>query len=739
MKSTYLKFFEAYEEVSKLCPEDLRSREVINLDYGINRNHFYEKLYVKRNIVEYVKAEILTSFDELLFVVGPRGSGKSTVGRKITDDLEDMNYISIFMSVSRIDAEEKLSEKNRNRLVDWLLSDIKKSLQLILVDVHEDKLLKESLVEYLISNEITEQHRPQHIAKHYIEHRLKFETIRRFSKNEQKNSWKEWLQNNYHNPEVGKLIDDIVINAHANHLYRGIEYSMKKNGMVVWIDNIDALEHDAQIALVDALLVARASIDSNVKFVIAAREENVLRFENQIEPNNAVRKDNIYISEKDFVGDNKKIGFTFPVLGYEYFSAIVMNRLKFARSYQNYLQDSLIKAEKGHDIGISKTVLTARCDRFVPALSEFDYKYVEVIIEKVINSFKLEKIILLNNSDLRSLLKIFSEFLKYLFNNSGIEKGVFDIYYYDQSFMNTVVLFWMARHEGRNSAEQRFFNVVNYVKNEYQRKDKRLGCFLPFITLSTLWNLCLKKKNNFSGGDTFPKVKELVDKIKEIGYEKSDIVECIVDLYHPRNGFTQFIALETLLLVNEEEQLRDNIRVRITYKGKTLISSLCNSFGFLFAMTDLTTNNGMAERKLKPDFLKNYVRETFPALNWIGKVHLNSLLFIRNEQFAGEEDWLDLYYEDFGIPLERDYKRSEKNSKKGYDGVSRILFFDSLLYSFESFLNALHTKGDNIPINLVRELSHVRKFIKEYNSVKLKIEKYEIHNYDEIQLNINFR
>jgi hypothetical protein len=186
-----------------------------------------------------------------------------------------------------------------------------------------------------------------------------------------------------------------------------------------------------------------------------------------------------------------------------------------------------------------------------------------------------------------------------------------------------------------------------------------------------------------------------------------------------------FLAIESRERLTEVGQLRNDHRIRITYKGRAALASLCNSFGFVYAMQSITDNRTQGQVVLDENKLNHYFNQLLPDLKNIGRLHLNSLIQIRKRvAYADKNNWLDIYLNDFGIPLEGEYSRTMRACKGYGTSPKKVLYFDSLLHSIESYAK----EGKS------RQLKEtIKNLITDYCVTLSKIEKGEITDIDDFE------
>lgn len=725
MIQEYTSFLKAYAEVAQITAEYLPVNPDLEKGYGLTRKDFYEVLHEPRQISSKLLRELFTSKEQLMFLVGPRGSGKTTVGIRTVGELEGLNFYTLFLPIPRHDANKYLDDRTQiaKFLRDFIQNDMKRKL----FSGEDTSLLQARFMSYLLCEDLPESSRPelyntffvnqQLLMKQYCQvDKLKFEDL------------VNWLlrRDHWFNEKIGHLRNELLDLAEITHLSHAIKYFFKTEGQIIWIDNVDAFEQEAQNLLINAIFSISATEPENIRFVVAAREENVLHFEAYYETQNSIQRSSVSIAESG-KGENVT-GFHMPVLPSDHFKRIVQRRLDFAREFQKKKEKEArdILANPLAHSPAQRMIAEYMLESFSPVLTDIRHKHLELLSEKILHVFQSERVLHLSNNNIRALLPMHCDFLTYLLEMDQRDVDIPSAFYQNESHLKTHLLYWMAAFRRDVANEFRCFNVVEHTRMYLKKLEEHPGCFLPFVTLSCLWNLCRRNRQREGRTFTFPTVRELVANIEKIDlFSEKEIKETILRLYDPRAEFTMFIAIESRQRLENIEQLLDNQKLRITYKGRAALSSLCNSFGFLLAMKKVS--DGLDNQE-PLDFrnMGKYFNELMPDLISMGEVHLESMNRIRqNPFFSQHENWFDLYLDTFGIPLEKDFSRSQKTCRSYGSEPRRVLYFDSMINSIESYAPNQATKAK------------LKRLIDEYARWLTKLEKGDIILGALIKLNVD--
>ena len=722
-------FLNAYGQVANLSPETLFTNEP-DAHYGISLADFYEKLHVHNGVNEKMVSELLTTKDNIIFLVGPRGSGKTTTGLKTISELRKMHFFTHWIAIPEHEANQYLD--NRADMVSFLrrqISDYLKERLLEANDDNDDPLCR--LTAFLLCQDLPESQRSPRFNTDFLAYQLTLRQLMQVSKIEEKKAV-TFLQNKKFEPVVARLQNDLLQQTEIYHLTAAVRHFFKTLDIVIWLDNIDAFEQEAQNALINSIFSIWKTDPNNLRFVVAAREENVLRFDHFYEVQGSVRKSAVYINETKKVESNS--GMIMPSLNADKFREIVHKRFDFAREFQKSIEKKVSEVLPVTDEANKRRIL-ASGEKYLPKIPELRKKYLDVLSTKVLKSFESEKMLHLYNNNIRLLLPLHQEFLRYLLETGYDRNGTPLAFFSDESFIKTQLLFWLSTEKGEAANEFKRFNVVEYTRGAVRNSSKvpeeeeMLGCFLPFVLLSCVWNLCLHNRKISEGTYQLPTVGAVVERMARLDtFDEQTIKSAILSLYNPEAGYTMFLAIDSRERLTKVEEIDNDRRIRITYKGRAALASLCNSFGFLFAMH--LVSDGLLGRHLDLNQRKlgKYFTDLLPDLQSIGTLHLNSLLTIREKPFyKGKPNWLDQYLDDFGIPLETDFSRTQRACRGDKNSPKRVLYFDSLVNSIESYAKENKTHA-------LRKT--IKDLVDQYARMLVKIERREINHPHEIEFNL---
>jgi hypothetical protein len=725
MKNEYFAFLEAYNEVAQISPEHLPDFPTEESN-GLCKDNFYETLHVRRNISDLILNDLLTSRDQLIFFVGPRGSGKSTAGIKTIKTLKEYGFYTLFFSIAKHEANRYLDDRRKvmKYLRDYIYNDMKRTL----FNLSDDPTAaKGRFIAYLLSEDVSHENRPDVFNTVFIDFQWKLKEFMHAPKLKFEEA-ANWLSNGKYvfHQEVINFCNELMEKVELTHLSHAIKYFKKSVGQIIWIDNVDAFEQQAQNELINAIFSISASEPENIRFVVAAREENVLRFDSFYEPQGSIRRSAVYINDSN--PNHTMPGLHMPALPLEHLAEIVTLRLEFTRKFQrDKEQEARTILNTPESSKLQRRRATFLLDKYSPFISDKRLRVVQQLSDNILKVFGNERVLHLANNNIRLLLPFHCAFLKYLFELDKEEKDVPTAFEFDESFLKTLLLYWIVNSQNATGNEFRLFNIIQHSRDCDNRTPNSMGCFTPFVTLSCIWNLCVKNRRVQSNTFSFPTVKEVEDRLHAVmGFSRKDIRETILRLYDPRSELTMFIAIESRDRLENIDQLRDDHRVRISYKGRATLASLCNSFGFLYAIMKIS--DGFAAAYIDEKRLSKYFLQLLPELVCIAEVHLESLNIIRqNNYFKNTKTWLDDYIDMFGIPLEPKFSRTQKGSRPYGTNPRKVLYFDSLINSIESYSK----ESRNLSFRKT-----IKELINEFCRILSQVEKGEIPPGERIKIEL---
>ncbi len=684
---------------------------------------YFEKLYVDRSIRKRLLEALAKDPHDFFCVVGPRGSGKSTMLRKIHRDLREKGqFFSAFFDLRHQNVRTAL--KSEDEAIDffrhWMKNEYLEAFS------KADKWYE--LFAFLLDKELPEKYRPGKVSGTFIEDALLVSRSWKKKRKKMKKKLEKYKESNAHDQEEirnkekkldkfdllrylkkgGKRVDAVIEQllkkldpAHLAYAYRYVfgEAEEKQIRQYFWFDNMDNLTGDYQVLLVNALHNLQQEIHENVQVVVAAREESVFRQEHHFDAGAPTHRRLVFLDDPHNLGAEPRAIETDTERVQSDVSKIITQRLQF---FQTFLE--------------------RRGEGCVPEVVELIQKLLEKVVCPV---FKAEKVLYVANNSLRELLPMYADFLLFLlkkYDDYPREQDEqpfrsFPPALTDETYFHiTELLYWLSYEKDYFE----FYNIAEFCDNPAAVGGVPCTCFLPHVVLTCIWNLQDNKRIGAHPGSIHsPKIGEVLDKLKEIDFSEKDCLRVLYKLYRPQEGRSHFIVIETRKNLQGAEDIDPNYRVRITSRGKVALSRIFNTFGYFYGnikalrgecpytRPSLKVNDG----KIVTDYLKKMYH-----------LHLDALLSIRSTLKDCGENWLDYYLRHFGIPIERNLARKkELTSKHKIGGRTYILSYPYLIESMLPYF-----QSTSIDANLVKLLTSFNAYVEKLRKGEEQIFSFDL-------------
>lgn len=723
MTNSYIYFAKKYRETcgliisrNKLTGNELHSG-AIPLDV------FFNELYVETDLFSKTCAIIdeATSLTKLIALCGPSGSGKSTTSLKVMNYIEsDYRIKPIYVNLRPVasskdfDTNEVNINKIRNLILAEFLKEFPASLGDELIDVSDEFI---DLIYFLVSPEgKIKNYKTCESFNKYNKFVTKFGLLYQRHKQEGQNFEDFFRRYFFEKDCLDILLNIIEIIDVSDYIYY---YCYKnKHRVIIWLDNIDAFENIQQNEIISIIHTIQEPIDGLLQIVISVREENIYRVGKFSDDNQApfiskVSFSNIDNEELDIAYDSlnmpvmsseqlqklteKKIRYTKKRLGYE-----IIKLTNDINETKTFISNPTLR--KKYKIYQSTEQLKETLIKSIQKLEELenyivnDEEFNDILkVNNIVNiAFKNEKVIYLANNSLKEYQKMHSGFFIFLLSNSQYYlNNRINIDSFDVSHIATEFLTWIF-----NVNESYSLSLLNIIADSFELKVKnaQVGCYLPYLVMTKIWNLNIKLKDNKSPYNN-PTVERIVNIINShFEYSKEDIINAIFDLQINNQGKGNFIVFRSKNFINVSSDIDLKTTVRLTYRGKTAISNTINSYGYLKKCVLDLNDNSLSHSKIESEILR--------VLTHLSEMHLNSLLFIRNNIYKNP-NWYQNYLLEYGIPLDSSYCRNSNIGLEieGRNPNNRALFLSTVFYSlnryshisnkFKKSLNFLENKFNN--------------------------------------------
>ncbi len=700
-------------------PLNLRKLEVTSAE-------FFEQLYESRDTLDVIRHH-LNSRTNLICLVGPRGSGKSTIAQKLLTEVQAERKESKAAGSFIVFLDLKV-EANTNNVDLTDPTTIENSLRARLASQYREELFpltlegenpRLKLWAFLLDRAFNDQ-KPMPIFSAF--QALQDEAtlmLRQYFTSHDKVSVEAWLEDtlNYEIDvhslvrEVDKLID-------FHHLAFAAYSVAKIRQQTIWFDNLDRFDEKEQT---DAMIAVRrllTPVSRRVNMGVSIREENVFR-DHELWDDGASPFDTRVMLQlpKDSRGHVFYPSADIPLAKDNELRNIMSKRLTFTRNYHanavRQLKSRIGGLESRGDptddvkIGILKEEL----EKIGSVITPQRFAIVEELSTKLLDAMLDEKAILLANNSLRDFMFIFRDCLADLFSNAEGEQVPATKY---QPWYVATLFLRRARHAQRRY-KMGVYDVLASTSEWYEQGQSGVGCLLPHVIITCVWNLILKGKDNNLYRRT-PRVGDVVSSLSQIGYDRETVVNGIHALYSHYFGRQSLLEFRDRSIIGSPDRITDDAPIYLTYRAKCLVGRTSGSFGYLYDCLRLLRGGSDTDEA----FIEHpYIRSTeeavtalLPHLCDVAQMHLLALREIQSRGIF--KAWPQAYYKAFSVPFDEQYSRIGRREPmlqlevilhgllgyvKHHDEASKSL--RSLLNSFSA---AIHQAPDDSSPNFRNHL-----------------------------------
>lgn len=646
----YLKFMEFVEDVIKTPVNDQASGTIV-----ITTQEFLEHLYVKSPIEEKIIHEIKHSPENPICIVGPRGSGKSSVGLKVRNDLTAPGEQAFICTIdispikgerffdTRTPGDGRFREYIRKKIIEFYESELLKSTD-----------LKYRFYEYILNRNLGDKDRPESYFRQFDGLISEFnDNFERIPGKTQINA--EWLKVHANQDWVRNSIEGIKTQLDLKHYAAALRYLKGYKQQIIWIDNIDSLSEQDEMEMTSAIREMVRTTNGIIRFVVAVREENVTQTEHPREAFAELFQSVIFWGDPDNPSAQSNKAWFVPVAKEDRLKEIYLRRLDFARLKTPVMPDSV-----------------------AADLTTEEFETLKQLARQVIAAFEAEKGIYVANNSLRDTLNILTGFIKYLLKK-GLGQDKRPVAYgFKLWFLQTELLFWLSRH-AEGPIGYKFFNIFDHSRLFLKSPDQEAhGYFLPYMVLTAVWNLCLE--NELSDARfKLPSVADVYRRLATVGFlDEKKILNTIFDLSRSSNGMNNFIAIQISGELENPEKIQNTHRLRLTYRGQVTLNSVCNSYGYIFGLIEQNKALNYHETGIEQD-----AKTVVKALVTLSQSHLVFLSIARDKWYDNIEDWFATYCRHFGTPISLPFCRIKDIENQGfeYNGHHHFALFLQLVFS----------------------------------------------------------
>lgn len=706
-------FLRNYKEVARFTVEsysreDREShaeahRSEMTKPYSFGESEFYDFLYVKRDVEEVLKKDIRMS-GEYLCLVGPRGSGKTTVGKKIQREMKNSEALRIFIVFLDIRFIKQYLNLNRDSFVESLKRQVMvRYLEDLFPLDHDEKVFERlRLWEYLLQP--GQRNRlPGALSATIHELRdeanLQLQRFRFKSSENEKADLYAWLKATHLNKGVSALTKTLEKTIGIAHLIYAAQDLCNYDRQIIWFDNTDALPEPLQPEVIDLVKTFHQGMGNRVSTVVAIREENVYRDEDPYEEPGAppYRKRIKMRIDRDNEG-NPLWGIDIPIIEPNELESIVEQRMDLAKRKQKQYRDEY-KARIDSEMAIADELSDLRQKEaslkrieeykkfltdYEPLMSESVYRDFKKLSAQVMNVLHDNMLIYLTNSSLREFLFIHRDVLSHVIKSAKYDLK--EALSYPAWYISTLFYQWLASTD--RDYQIPAYNVVKETENWIHNGKRRVGCILSYLLITTIWNLTLEKEYEHDRRRAFhnPYISEVEDRLKELDYTEDEIINKLYELHTDvaPGSIVEFRSHKRITSAADLKRNKTANKVYLTYRGRCLASLSSNTFGFFYQNIQQYLHPHGGSDLLQLRRASEYAEQMLPFLCDIAQMHYDSLKILRANSGVDPEVWFTQYCERFGIPQRDPYRRSVDIGIQ-IKGIRRALQFEALVAGLISY------------------------------------------------------
>ncbi|MBI1227695.1 MAG: hypothetical protein GC192_20845 [Bacteroidetes bacterium] len=707
-------FLRAYKTVSGFSPDTTDFNDDI-LDSRINKEQFLKMLYSSREAVKLIRQEIFLHPGNLICIAGPRGCGKTSIGLKAKQELSERTAFRNFIipiDVRRDDAIRTIGtdKKVHAFFTNKILNRYKRVFQPNPWDQENNPEIK--LMNFIL-NPLQTNNKPEELFDEFVDEVSEcIGIMHEYHKKTRPNDYLNFFVEKFHEIEIQNLFKRVKSKLQIIHYSFAVQEIFNYQRQVIWIDNLDKLPNEEQITLLEAVTEIKRSVTDNIVIVVAIREENIFRVEHFEDFAPPYTTTIYWENPNEFENAKTYEAFNMPVVSDEIFKDIINRRFLFSKIFQ----ENLIHKLKEEISSLSKFVTEENIKKIkenteiIRSLStpinEAEIKELEILKDKVSEVILMEKGCYLSNNSLRQMLPLHRDFLLHLVEKNNDKDIPLEANKLPLWFLQTEFLYFITLHSKNSTFIQ--YDIVNHY-NEPNTQNNSIICFCPHLVLTCIWNYCIKNIRQANSTVTLPSVEYIINTLMRLEFEKEDILKTIFRLFHSPGGKSNYITIETKKYVRDYNSIDLNSKLKINYKGKSVLNSLSISFGYFYAL--VVNRHGFDDKHLDPTKTVQYGNQVLRVIEEMAQKHLYSLLYIRKKVYKNSKGWLEDYYLTYGIPFHPLFSRN-------YDAIGKKIivnskykhatYVEALLDSFIPYFSqfyAIRSNLENLRIKYVKALS----------------------------------
>lgn len=674
--------------------------------------NFFQEFYEPREEAETFLIKALRKRNSLLCLIGSQGAGKTTLGYHVREQIAkqwpstfivflDLKYETATRAID-ISSPQSLEDTLRQRLITEYLQRLfpygrvmmehRVALWAYLLDAEVKKPLN------LLSTFAPLQDHATHLLRiHDARHR-----------EDPPISVHGWLTvaDQAGDVEVSNLTKEVDAKLEFAHLSHAAWRLRDVTRQLIWLDNIDSLPDAVQADAVDAVKRIYHPVSDLLAMLVAVREENIFR-DHDIDDAPAPPHDTRIRLDMPRTTDGAAFfpAHDIPIASEKFLHGMMAKRLQAARSYQEKrvaeLRELKAKLESVGDLSDADTERLADVDADLadlqPVISPSRFQHVLHAADRLQTAMSHERAIYIANNSLRNYLFIVRDTLADVFREdevNGIPPGV------NYSDWHLATLFLRRVRNAPRRYQVGMYDVIRQSDDYAQVSSGGVSCLLPYLVLTTIWNLTLRSQTTQNRYGYTPRVADIVKTLERLGYTADQVLRAMHEQYLRNNTRQNLIDFRTRTMLRTPSEIDKDMVAYMTLRGKCLVTRTGSSFGYLYDCLrgiEYADQPDMLARKLTTLDVDDVINRLLPYLCDMAEVHCQSLRHIRDAAILGERGWLERYYVEFGTPQLPPYARSSAGGRM-IKGVRRTLLVEGILGGLITFLRKESSARDRVHI-----------------------------------------
>lgn len=678
--------------------------------------NFFQQFYEPREEVEAYLIKALRRRNSLLCLIGSQGAGKTTLGYHVREQIAkqwpstfivflDLKYETSTRAVDT-STPQSLEDTLRERLITEYLNRLfpygrvemehRVALWAYLLDTEVKKPLNLLSTFAPLQDQATRLLRI-HDARHRGAARI---------------SVRDWLTaaDEAGDVEVSNLTKAVDAKLEFAHLSHAAWRLRDVTRQLIWLDNIDSLPDAVQADAVDAVKRIYHAVSELLAMLVAVREENIFR-DHDIDDAPAPPHDTRVRLDMPRTTDGAAFfpAHDIPIASEKFLHGMMTKRLHATRRYQEKrvaeLREHKAKLESAGDLSDADTERLVDVDADLadlePVISPSRFQHVLDAADRLQTAMNHERAIYIANNSLRNYLFIVRDTLADVFREDEVNGSPPGVKY---PAWHLATLFLRRVRNAPRRYQVGMYDVIRQSDDYAQVSSGGVSCLLPYLVLTTVWNLTLRSQTAQNRYGYTPRVAEVVKTLERLGYAPDQIISAMHEQYLRNNARQNLIDFRTRKMIRTPAEIDKDMVTYMTVRGKCLVARTGSSFGYLYDClrgVEYADQPDMLARKLTILNVDDVIDRLLPYLCDMAEVHCQSLRHIRDAAILGEHGWLERYYVEFGTPQLDPYARSSAGGRvitggRVIKGVRRTLLVEGILNGLISFLKKESTARDRV-------------------------------------------